>query len=93
MSSPQELSDAPDHLSSFRITSSVIHLMQVSSPRELSDTLVLHDLSRLSRETSLAFQAKRIVPGLQKDLKRRLDRIVKNPVLVYEVYEIKNTTQ
>ena len=44
------------------------------------------------RETLLAFQAKRIVPGLQKDLKRRLNRIVKNPVLDYEVYELKNTS-
>ena len=57
------------------------------------DTLVLHDLSRLSRRTPLAFQAKRIVPDLQKDLKRRLDRIVKNPVLVYEIHEFKNTTR
>ena len=57
------------------------------------DTLVLYDLSRLSRRTPLAFQAKRIVPDLQKDLKRRLDRIVKNPVLVYKSHNFKNITR
>ena len=48
------------------------------------DTLVLHDLSRLSRRTPLAFQGKKICSWFAKGSKRRLDRIVKNPVLVYE---------
>ena len=68
-----------------------VHKVEVSSQREISDTLDLaRSFKTIRRDASISGQENCSV--LHRDLKRRLDRIVKNPVLVYEVYEFKNTT-